>query len=175
MFIQNEGDIIAKRKFVRARTAEGRRKQIAAIRRNYAQKNKVVKKIEKSFEAKNISKAEDMSKVEKEVFEGNNKFPSEFPFWARLKINKNRTTLVIDEEYSLNKKTGKEEETFVHRESIHTEKKDYEKIFPNPDIDDPDPMYLKRPSKLPKTLFKPHNKKLNMPEHLKERYGKNNK
>ena len=53
--------------------------------------------------------------------------------------------------------------------------KDYEEISPNPDPNDSEPMYLKRPSKLPKTLFNPHNKQLNMPKHLKERYSKNNK
>ena len=39
--------------------------------------------------------------------EGNKEkvFPKEFPFWARFKKNKNRTTLVIDEEIVLNKKT----------------------------------------------------------------------
>lgn len=102
-------------------------------------------------------------------------FPKEFPFWARLKISKNRTTLVIDEDKVLNKKTKKYEDGFVHRESIHTEKKDYEKIYPNPDKSDPKPMYLKRPTKLPKQLFKVHEKNLSMPKHLKERYFKNNK
>ena len=34
-------------------------------------------------------------------------FPNEFPFWARLKIGKKRTTLVIDEEKVINKKTKK--------------------------------------------------------------------
>lgn len=67
------------------------------------------------------------------------------------------------------------EEGFVHREAIHSEKKDYEKIDPNPDKDDSEPMYLKRPSKLPKKLFENHNKNLDMPEHLKSRYHKNNK
>ena len=37
-----------------------------------------------------------------------NKFPKEFPFWARLKISKNRTTLIIDEEIVINKKSKKE-------------------------------------------------------------------
>jgi hypothetical protein len=74
-------------------------------------------------------------------------FPSKFPFWARLKIDKQRTTLVIDEEQVLNKKTKKQEDGFVHREVIHTLKKEYEKITPNPDRTDPKPMYLKRPAK----------------------------
>lgn len=101
--------------------------------------------------------------------------PDKFPYWARLKISKDRTTLIIDEVKEINKKTNKEEEMYVHREAIHTEKKDYEKIFPNPDPTDKEPMFLKRPSKLPKRLFKPHNKNLNMPEHLKLKYEKNNK
>lgn len=101
-------------------------------------------------------------------------FPNKFPFWARLKINKNRTTLVIDEAPTLNKKTKKVEDGFVHREAIHTENKDYEKIEPNPDSTDKRPMYLKRPTKLPKRLFKPHEKDMSIPNHLRERYDKNN-
>ena len=53
--------------------------------------------------------------------------------------------------------------------------RDYEKIEPNPDPMDNKPMYLKRPKKTPKRLFEPHNKKLNMPDTLRERYDKNNK
>ena len=83
--------------------------------------------------------------------------------------------MVIDEERSVNNKTGKETDMYVHREAIHTYKKDREEIFPNPDLEDSDPMYLKRPSKKPKVLFKPHNKQLSMPEHLRQRYSKNNK
>ena len=104
-----------------------------------------------------------------------NKFPERFPFWARLKISKNRTTLVIDEAVVINKKTKKEEPGFVHREATHSpKKKEYEAIIPNPDPDDSDPMYLKRPRKLPKRLFSPHNKRLNMPKELRERYERNN-
>ena len=105
---------------------------------------------------------------------GTKEMPKKFPFWARLKINKNRTTLVIDEEPVVNKKTKKIDEGYVHREAIHTKKKGYEEIKPNPDRTDPDPMYLKKPSKLPKRLFKPHEKDLDMPIHLQERYEKNN-
>ena len=54
-------------------------------------------------------------------------------------------------------------------------KKDYEMIYPNPDRNDSKPMCLKRPTKLPKKLFKVHEKNLSMPKHLKERYSKNNK
>lgn len=108
-------------------------------------------------------------------------FPNKFPFWARLKISKNRTTLVIDEEKEVyNKQKKRKEEGFVHREAIHPNEdgsnvKGYEKIEPNPDKTDNKPMYLKNPSKLPKVLFKTHNKDLDMPEHLKERYDKNNR
>lgn len=101
------------------------------------------------------------------------KFPKKFPFWARLRISKNRTTLVIDEEQGIDKKTKKEEDLFVHREATHT-KGHGEPIIPNPDRDDPDPMYLRSPRKLPKKLFIPHNKDLDMPEELKQRYEKNN-
>ena len=103
-----------------------------------------------------------------------NEFPKEFPFWARLKIGKRRTTLVIDEEMVVNKKTKKLEDGFVDRESTHTYRKDFEKIFPNPDTSDKQPMYLKRPTKKPKRLFEPHNKKLIMPKYLKDKYDKNN-
>ena len=102
-------------------------------------------------------------------------FPENFPFWARLKISKRRTTLVIDEEPVVNRKTKKTEPGFVHREATHTYKKDFEQVVPNPDRDDPAPMYLKRPRKLPKRMFEPHNKDLNMPETLRKRYDKNNK
>lgn len=114
-------------------------------------------------------------KMQQQAVEKKSKeFPDKFPFWARLKISKKRTTLVIDEEQIIDKKTKKVEDAFVHREATHTEKKDYEKIEPNPDPTDTKPMYLKRPSKLPKRMFEPHNKKLNMPEHLIELYDKNN-
>ena len=103
------------------------------------------------------------------------KFPKKYPFWARMKISKNRTTLVIDAEPTYNKTSKKLSNNFVHREAIHTENKRYEKIFPNPDKNDPKPMYLKPPSKMNQRMFKPHNKKLEMPKHLEERYSKNNR
>lgn len=103
------------------------------------------------------------------------KFPSKFPFWARLKISKNRTTLVIDEDKALNKQTKKYEDGFVHREATSKYHKGFEKIEPNPDkTRKNEPMYLKGPRKLPKTLFKPHNKYLKMPKYLIDRYDKNN-
>lgn len=102
-------------------------------------------------------------------------FPSKFPFWARLKIAKNRTTLVIDEEEVFDKVKRKNVEGFVHREATHSYKKEYEKVYPNPDRSDKRDMYLKRPAKLPKKLFKPHNKNLDMPNEFVERYDKNNK
>ncbi len=101
--------------------------------------------------------------------------PDKFPFWARLKIEKHRTTLVIDKTKIEDKKKKQIVEGYVHREATHTYKKDYEKISPNPDKTDNRDMYLKRPSKHPKRLFKAHNKQLKMPSHLKEKYSKNNK
>ena len=83
--------------------------------------------------------------------------------------------MVIDEEKVINKRTKKLEDGFVDREATHSWRKDYEKTFPNPDESDKDPMYLKRPSKKPKRLFEPHNKKLVMPKYLKDRYKNNNK
>lgn len=102
-------------------------------------------------------------------------FPSTFPFWARFKPNKNRTTLVIKDFEVIDKNTNKSKEYFVHREATHTNKNEYEKISPNPDKSDPEPMYLKRPAKKPKKMFAPHNKELTMPEDLKKRYEKYNK
>lgn len=98
-----------------------------------------------------------------------------FPFWGRLRFEKKRTTLVIDEEPVINKKTKKEEKGFVHREATHTAKKGLEKIYPNPDKTDPNPMYLKKAKKIPQRMIKPHNKEMDMPKHLEERYSKNNK
>ena len=105
----------------------------------------------------------------------NNSFPDKFPFWARLKISKNRTTLVIDEDKVLNKKNKKYEDGFVHREATSKFHKGFEEIKPNPDATKKDPMYLKSPRKIPKNMVKPHNKELNMPKFLKDRYDKNNK
>ena len=48
------------------------------------------------------------------------------------------------------------------------------KKFPDKDKR-PAPMYLKSPKKLPKKMFENHNKKLDMPQDLKDRYSKNNK
>lgn len=102
-------------------------------------------------------------------------FPNKFPFWARLKICKHRTSLVIDEENYFDKKLKKNVDGFVHREATSKQHKGYEKIFPNPDKAKKDPMYLKSPRKLPKRLFEPHNKVLNIPKHLKDKYDINNR
>ena len=84
------------------------------------------------------------------------KFPEKYPFWARMKISKNRTTLVIDAEPMCNKTSKKLSNNFVHREATHTKNKRYEKVFPNPDSKDPNPMYLKPPTKMNQRMFKPH-------------------
>ena len=109
------------------------------------------------------------------------KFPRLFPFWARFKPNKGRTTLIIDEVQVGRNNSDQVDDYFVHREAIHCLEDnryvlsgDYEKIDPNPDRDDPRPMYLKRPHKHPKRVFEPHNKNLTMPEDLRQRYDKNN-
>ena len=105
----------------------------------------------------------------------NKEFPNEFPFWARLKISKHRTTLVIDEENYLDKKLKKRVDGFVHREATSKKHKGFEIITPNPDKDKrPEPMYLKSPRKLPKRMFEVHNKNLDMPKYLKDKYNKNN-
>lgn len=133
-------------------------------------------KHQKETKRKTAKKTTAKVKVQKNEIEdkGKKEFPKKFPFWARLKISKKRTTLVIDEEKYLDRKTNKIEDGFVNREATHTYRKDYEKITPNPDPDDSEPMYLKRPTKKPKRMFEPHNKTLNMPKHLKDRYDKNN-
>ena len=113
-------------------------------------------------------------KVRRIVDKQRRKFPLEFPFWARMKISKNRTTLVIDDEPTYNKKSKKISNNFVHREATHSYRKDYEVISPNPNKDDKRPMYLKRPTKMNQRLFSPHNRNLLVPEHLQKRYSKNN-
>ena len=101
-------------------------------------------------------------------------FPDKFPFWARLKIGKNRTALVIDEEPVVDKRTEKTVDGFVHREATHSYNKRFTEVTPNPDKSDKRAMYLKRPDVKPKILFKPHNKELDMPDWLIEMYDKNN-
>ncbi|MDY6367713.1 MAG: hypothetical protein SPL13_04285 [Clostridia bacterium] len=103
-----------------------------------------------------------------------NKFPDKFPFWGRLKIEKNRPTLVIDEDIVIDKKSQKEVEGFVHREVLHKQVKGQKGIMPNPDKTDPNPMYLQKPRKLPKRLIKPLDIEFDMPKELKEMYEKNN-
>ena len=98
-------------------------------------------------------------------------FPFNFPFWARFKPCKNRTTLVINDEYIYHDGELKDIK-FIHRESTSTNRKDYEKIFPNPDKDRTEPMYLKRPTSRSINKFGIHNKNLNMPKQLKNRYKK---
>lgn len=106
-------------------------------------------------------------------------FPSKYPFWARLKIGKRRTTLVIDDEIIPDKnKRGKRVNGFVHREATSVYHKGFETISPNPDKDRAkrgENMYLKSPRKLPQILIKPHEKELSMPADLKKRYKKNNR
>lgn len=48
---------------------------------------------------------------------GKKDFPKKFPFWARLKIYKNRTTLVIDEGPALDKQKKEMVDGYVHREA----------------------------------------------------------
>ena len=128
------------------------------------------KAIRKSYAVK--AKQKPSPNVEPAV-NGKKDFPKKFPFWARLRISKNRTTLVIDEDIALDEKK-KTVDGYVHREATHTAGKGFEKIEPNPDKNDPEPMYLKSPRKHPKYLFVPHDKDLDMPEELKQRYEKNN-
>ena len=140
--------------------------QKRAIRANYARK----------AAANKTSPPVKATESGKPVVNRRSLFPLKFPFWARFKPNKGRTTLVIDEEQD-----NKRNIQFVHREAIHcTEDNryvlsgDYEKIYPNPDKTDKNPMYLKRPHKHSISVFEPHNKDLDMPEDLRQRYNKNN-
>lgn len=157
-----------KRSAVKNKQAQRPSKNKKAVAKNTTEKKSLIQRLIAVLKQRIAQK-----KAEKK------QFPKKFPFWARLKIGKNRTTLVIDEEIVRNKKNNEMVPGFVHREAIHphgdgSNVKGYEEIKPNPDKTDKKPMYLKSPAKLPKTLFKPHNKDLAMPEHLKEKYEKNN-
>lgn len=112
-------------------------------------------------------------KAEQKTAKPKKEMPTKYPFWARLKIYKNRTTLVIDDSSAYDKQNKKMVDGYVHREATHT-KGHGEHISPNPDKTDSDEMYLKSPTKLPKRFFKPHNKDLDMPQFLIDRYDKNN-
>lgn len=108
--------------------------QKKAIRKNYAVKAK-----QKPPCNDRTVKAQTPDKVKKE-------FPKDFPFWARFKPNKNRTTLVIDEEQVKRKNSDMIDDCFVHREAIHCDDNnkyvlsgDYEKVYPNPDTSDNSP------------------------------------
>lgn len=147
--------------------------QKKAISANYA---RMVAQKKRSVSSRQQPKPQPQS-----VITPKKEFPDKFPFWARFKPNKNRTTLVIDEEQVKRKNSDTVDDCFVHREAIHCDDDnkyvlsgDYEKVFPNPDISDSLPMYLKRPHKHPKRMFAPHNKNLTMPENLRQRYEKNN-
>ena len=72
--------------------------------------NNVIKKcyLSPTYEKTNVENSNEYRK----------RFPEKFPFWARLKINKNRTTLVIDSTEVLDRKNNIVP-GFVHRESIH--------------------------------------------------------
>lgn len=101
--------------------------------------------------------------------------PDKFPFWARLRIEKKRPTLVIDEDFAYDKQRNKMVDGYVHREVTHSNNKNTEKISPNPDKKDSCDMYLKRPRKTPKYLFTKLDLDFDMPEDLKKRYEGNNK
>ena len=86
--------------------------------------------------------------------------------------------MVIDDKPTYDKKSKKISNNFVHREATHPKpgkKTSFEEIKPNLDRTDSRPMLLKSPRKMNQIMFKPHNKKLDMPEHLRERYKKNNR
>jgi len=141
------------------------------------QKNKVAKLASKK---KLVHKNDERLAIKNGNQKPKTEFPRKFPFWARLKIEKRRSTLVIDEEEAYNKKNKRMEPGFVHREVIHSNEdgrnvKGYEEIVPNPDPDDKRAMFLKGPSKKPKRLFKPHEKNWPIPKHLIDKYDKNNK
>lgn len=149
--------------------------QKRAIRRSYARKT-AQPKPPASPPVPTIHKTADSVKAPLSDKEYRSMFPKKFPFWAKLKINKHRPTLIIDEEQD-----DKNKIQFVHREAIHCSEDnkyvlsgDYEKIYPNPDKSDKDPMYLKRPHKHSIKKFEPHNGGLTMPENLRQRYDKNN-
>lgn len=153
----------------------GKRKKFKC--KNEAQKRAIkASYAKKAAQNKKVESVKTPPTINKPVVNRRALFPLKFPFWARFKPNKGRTTLVIDEEQD-----NKSNIQFVHREAIHcTEDNryvlsgDYEKIYPNPDKTDKNPMYLKRPHKHSISVFEPHNKNLDMPEDLRQRYDKNN-
>lgn len=142
--------------------------QKRAIRRYYAEKAAKKKCVEEEGTKPNLSIDQQKEPVPSK------KFSDRFPFWARLKISKSRTTLVIDEDTVWDKQRHRDVEGYVHREATSRQHNGFEEIKPNPDKDKDKSMFLKPPRKLPKRLFSPHNKNLDMPEYLKERYDKNN-
>ena len=98
-----------------------------------------------------------------------------FPFWAKIRFDKERPTLVIDEDLAFDKRKKKLVPGFVHREATHSYKKGYEKIEPNPYPKDPNPMYLKKVRKTPKSFFVLEKRKIKIPKYLKEKYSKQHK
>lgn len=144
----------------------------------------------KRYKAANINRTEVRNKVKvpDKVYDNivrkkgeryRGQFPAKYPFWARLRIGKQRTTLVIDDEVISDKKnTKKRVNGFVHREATSVYHKGFEVISPNPDKNRAkkgEDMYLKSPRKLPQKLIMPHEKTLSMPDNLKRRYAKNNR
>ena len=154
------------------------KKQTTSKRKPTA-KNAVGKK--KSVEKKGVNKSSTivMQTVEirqKKSYEAPIIWLLIFPFWGILKIGKRRPTLVIDETTdAYDKQKKKMVDGFVHREATSQAGKNREKIFPNPDTKRSEPMYLKRPTTIPKRLIAPNDNNLNMPEDLRKRYEKNNK
>ena len=53
--------------------------------------------------------------------------------------------------------------------------KDRLPVNPNPDVKSTEKMYLKRPSKKPQVLFRPHTSGWSIPEDLAKLYSKNNR
>lgn len=106
---------------------------------------------------------------------------TKFPFWGKVKFKKERPTLVIDEEDNVfDKKKNKNISMFVHREVKHSNEdgsnvKGLEQIVPNPNKNDKRAMYLKRPSKIAKKMIVPLGSNWSIPDHLVEKYSKNNK
>ena len=139
----------------------------SAAQKNAIRKSYAIKAKQKPLHNDGAVREQNPDKVKRE-------FPTDFPFWARLKISKRRTTLVIDETPALDKQKKEMVDGYVHREATSQYHKGFEEIKPNPDRDKKEPMYLKSPRKLPKYFFEPHNKDLDMPEELKRRYEKNN-
>lgn len=110
-----------------------------------------LKAIRRSYFKRSHQDTGDVSENKKDSVGVENKenfFPDKFPFWARLRFEKKRPTLVIDEDLAYDKQRNKMVDGYVHREVTHSNNKNTEKVTPNPDKNDSGDMFLNDHAKL---------------------------